>query len=582
MVVRNERAQTRRTTMFELSRRAQLAAAALSSLLLFAVFAGCEGDPDETDGNDPDETVAADGQALIVSEPKMESNVAHPGVHLYTTGMSAAQVTAAAQKIKQLALGSSNAETCYSGPAGKAQLAVQTELVVSEYATNPNATLTALDARLDALFNEGLAVHLLLPAHQVQSLGTWEGVNWSSAVSSWPNSSTFVPMKPCASEFVNGVKCPYDVLFDEFQKPVIQHLVQTGRAQKLAVLYVINEFGYKPDIKSDTAADWGGVANWKLKRAEALAYTAVRALNKARTQVAGTVPVGLKFASVTSSHTGWAYDPVYGTDQLSYVLKDVMAVNGDVLGYDVYFNPGDQYDTANKQRLNPFLPLFANGKMEVAEFGRVCSGPPGVFNSGSRTSASDITGAASYWSTAKALNLFAMNASGPDGGCYSLTDPNNVNTVYSGAAAEAQGLWSLIKNVTGSASPSVCAAPVAAGTCASPLTVAAGGGTYSGTTSGSSAQTGGCGGGSAPEKVYKWTPAKSGVATVSTCGSGYDTLVYMRADSCGAGTQLQCVDDSCGLGSQFSVNVVAGKTYYVFVDGWSGGGSYTLSVTAPP
>lgn len=524
-----------------------------------------------------DEDIASGAAALSPEQPRMSANVYHPSVHLDTNYKSAAEVTMWAQKIKELVFGSSASPTCYTGPSGKAQLAVQTEFIPPEYANNANA-LALLDARLDALFDQGLAVHLLLPVHQVRPAdnmpASWQGVNWSTQINSWPNTSTFVPVKPCPTELVNGAKCPYDVLFDNFQRPIIEHLVATGRAQKLAVIYVMNEFGYHPDIMLDTAVTWGNVANWKLKRAEALAYTASRALSKARVAAAGTVPVGIKFASVGNTQTGWAPDAVHGTDQLSYILNDVMGPGGDVLGYDVYFNPGDPYDNGNKVRLSPFLPTFASGRFEIAEFGRICSGSPGQFDIGSRTTVGDITGAAAFWSPAKALNLFAFNASGSPGGCYSLTDPSNPNTVYAGAGSEAAGMWALVKNVTGSLNPSACSVPCAA------IAIPAAGGNFSGTTSGPGALSGSCGGGAAGEKVYAWTPAVSGSATIKTCGSTLDTLVHVHTGSCG-GAEVACNDDSCGVGSQITLNVTAGVTYYIVVDGYSGNGAYSLTVTPP-
>jgi hypothetical protein len=270
-------------------------------------------------------------------------------------------------------------------------------------------------------------------------------------------------MKPCPSALVGGVKCPYDVLFDEFQKPVLQHLVDTGRAQKLAVVYVMNEFGYK-STASDDKNTWGGAANWTVKRAEALAYTADRALNSARA-IAGTkVPVGLKFASVTNVNSGWAKDPVYQTDQLAHVLNDTMAPNGDVLGYDLYFGATD-FDPLNRNRFSSFLSSFAAGRFEFGEFGRICDGAPGQFLNGTlRTKNTDITGASALWPYDSGLNLFGLNA----GNCYALTDPVNINTVYSGAQAEASGMWDLVKATTGSTSPATCCTNIVSSV--SPLT----------------------------------------------------------------------------------------------------------------
>jgi hypothetical protein len=133
----------------------------------------------------------------------------------------------------------------------------------------------------------------------------------------------------------------------------------------------------------------------------------------------------------------------------------------------------------------------------------------------------------------------------------------------------------------------------AGGACASPTVIPPDGGTFTGTTSGSSTQTGSCGStGNSPEKVFQWTPARSGTARIQTCGSGtaFDSVLYMRSGSC-TGSQLSCNDDTNGcptgagsnIGSRLSPTVTAGQTYYIFVDGYNGAsGNFTLSVTPPP
>jgi hypothetical protein len=141
---------------------------------------------------------------------------------------------------------------------------------------------------------------------------------------------------------------------------------------------------------------------------------------------------------------------------------------------------------------------------------------------------------------------------------------------------------------TGSLTLSVAFTPRS---CVAPPTFAAAGGTRTGTTAGSgSLQPTGCSDGSAPEVVYAWKPAKSGVATFSTCGSTFDTLLYLRDGTC-TGAELKCDDDrpstvTCSetLSSWLQATVVAGHTYYIVVDGLhiDSLGAYTLNVTAPP
>lgn len=133
-----------------------------------------------------------------------------------------------------------------------------------------------------------------------------------------------------------------------------------------------------------------------------------------------------------------------------------------------------------------------------------------------------------------------------------------------------------------------------AGTCAAPIVIPATGGVVNGVTSGSSALAGSCGSSQlSPEKVYVWTPAKSGVATIQTCSAtatGFDTVVYVRAGNCLSGSQIACNDDApCPTttdpreGSRVQATVEAGTPYYIVVDGWGGKkGSFQLTVTPPP
>jgi hypothetical protein len=127
------------------------------------------------------------------------------------------------------------------------------------------------------------------------------------------------------------------------------------------------------------------------------------------------------------------------------------------------------------------------------------------------------------------------------------------------------------------------------------------GGTMTGTTSGASNYSGTCAAtntANAPEAVFSFTPSASGSATFSTCSPNtrFDTVLYVR--NALAGSELACNDDTVGCatgdgspnagrhGSVVTMNVTAGQTYYLFVDGyaWSSGGSqgaFQLNVQAP-
>src|SRR5207248_2860922 len=143
----------------------------------------------------------------------------------------------------------------------------------------------------------------------------------------------------------------------------------------------------------------------------------------------------------------------------------------------------------------------------------------------------------------------------------------------------------------------VCQGPEApailAGSCTSPTVISAQGGTFTGTTSGTSLLAGSCGSsGGSPEQVFQWTPTVSGTATIQTCGgnTSYDTVLYVRSGACGTGSEiaLGCNDDACAdatganRASRITPTVTAGQTYYIFVDGFGGAqGNLTLTVLPP-
>ncbi len=87
-----------------------------------------------------------------------------------------------------------------------------------------------------------------------------------------------------------------------------------------------------------------------------------------------------------------------------------------------------------------------------------------------------------------------------------------------------------------------------------------------------------------PEIVHEITfPGELQSLTVTTDGSGFDTVLYMRAGDCSA-VDLVCDDDGgTGLQSLFTQNNVAAGLYFIFVDGYSSAGTsfgaYTLGIT---
>src|SRR5438874_2561979 len=143
----------------------------------------------------------------------------------------------------------------------------------------------------------------------------------------------------------------------------------------------------------------------------------------------------------------------------------------------------------------------------------------------------------------------------------------------------------------------VCHSPEApailAGSCTSPTVSSAQGGTFTGTTSGTSLLAGRCGNsGGAPGQVFQWAPTVSGTATIQAGGAGtnFDTVLYMRSGVCSGGPEVVsgCNDDTCpnssGLfrASRIMPTVAAGQTYFIVVDGYGGAqGTFSLTVTAP-
>lgn len=83
---------------------------------------------------------------------------------------------------------------------------------------------------------------------------------------------------------------------------------------------------------------------------------------------------------------------------------------------------------------------------------------------------------------------------------------------------------------------------------------------------------------------YRWTAPSSGVLTVNTFGSNFDTtLAAYRGSAVDALTAQAVNDDSGGLQSRIDLTVLAGITYYIAVDGYSSArGNVTLDYAFVP
>lgn len=88
------------------------------------------------------------------------------------------------------------------------------------------------------------------------------------------------------------------------------------------------------------------------------------------------------------------------------------------------------------------------------------------------------------------------------------------------------------------------------------------------------------GGDTAPDRQYAWTAPAAGYYRFTTEGSSYDTILSLQA-SCD-GMELACNDDAPdtpGTWSRLSIQLDAGQTVIVNVDGYNGGtGNFEVNV----
>ena len=92
--------------------------------------------------------------------------------------------------------------------------------------------------------------------------------------------------------------------------------------------------------------------------------------------------------------------------------------------------------------------------------------------------------------------------------------------------------------------------------------------------------------------VYSYTPSADVRVDISLCESAFDTKLYVYENAC-PGTVVDCNDDGCTnvAGDDFrsflpAVELLAGQTYYIVVDGYSAAdqGAYEITIdeAAPP
>jgi hypothetical protein len=88
-----------------------------------------------------------------------------------------------------------------------------------------------------------------------------------------------------------------------------------------------------------------------------------------------------------------------------------------------------------------------------------------------------------------------------------------------------------------------------------------------------------CASGNAPDVYFTFTAPSTGLYTLDTSGSSFDTVLGVRSGTCG-GASLACDNDAGpGTTSLLSVSLSAGQTVIVVVDGRNGSqGSFVLNV----
>ena len=84
---------------------------------------------------------------------------------------------------------------------------------------------------------------------------------------------------------------------------------------------------------------------------------------------------------------------------------------------------------------------------------------------------------------------------------------------------------------------------------------------------------------------YRFVAQCTGQATVSLCGSGYDTKIAVYGASCpiGPGEVIVCNNDACGLQSEVTFAVVENTFYRLRIGGHQGAqGLGTMTITCTP
>jgi hypothetical protein len=90
-----------------------------------------------------------------------------------------------------------------------------------------------------------------------------------------------------------------------------------------------------------------------------------------------------------------------------------------------------------------------------------------------------------------------------------------------------------------------------------------------------------CGAAGGPDHTLRFTAPATGEYLFDTFGSTLDTMLSVGLD-CDSDDLLQCNDDTGGSQSEVELDLVAGQTALIVVEGENGTtGNWILNITAP-
>lgn len=85
-----------------------------------------------------------------------------------------------------------------------------------------------------------------------------------------------------------------------------------------------------------------------------------------------------------------------------------------------------------------------------------------------------------------------------------------------------------------------------------------------------------------PDAEYQWIAPLTATYAIDTFGASFDTVLSVRSATC-SGSELACNDDDTGLQSQLQLDLSAGQTVIVVVEGYGqSNGSYALHIRRIP